>query len=367
MTVWMSAARSRPVPGGAEVVSPAPRAVWDRLFASDPEAVPTQSPQWLDSMRAARGYADASRLYRMPDGRELVLPLAARQRAGVALTEESWPYGWGYGGLLAEGGATDRDIEIVLADLARRPAVRTGVTPMPLQAARWDAAAPAQALRVPFTTRVIDLQDGFDAVWRGYSQSARRHTRKAEKLGVEIHRASGSGISPVLDTFTRMYGDAVDRWAQQRGQPLRIARLLARLRAVPAQAAAAAAGMGERCVFWSASISGEPLAVDVLLESSGHHMGWLGAIDPGLARRTSGTYLLRSRMIEDACARGVRHFHLGESDPGSGVDQFKAGFGGVTVPYVALRFERVPVSAGERHLRGAFAAASAWKQRRTRR
>ncbi|TQM09840.1 GNAT family N-acetyltransferase [Pseudonocardia kunmingensis] len=362
-TVWMPTARSTVTGGGVQVVSPAPRAAWERLYAADPDAIATQSPAWFDSVRAARGYADASRLYRMPDGRELVLPLAA-QRLGITLIEESWPHGWGYGGLLAEGGTTDRDAAVVLADLVRRPTVRTAVTPMPLQIAGWEAAAPAQALRVPFTSRVIDLRPGFDAVWRGYRKSARRGVRTAERLGVEVQRASGVDADAVLVTFTRLYGAAIKRWAAQRGQPLRVARLLARLRNVPAQAAAVASAMGEDCVIWSASIDGRPIAVDVMLQSPGHHMSWLGAMDADLARDTAGTYLLQSRIIEDACRRGVRHFHLGESDPGSGVDAFKAGFGAAAVSSIALRFERLPVTATERRLRAGFAMVSEWNNRR---
>jgi CelD/BcsL family acetyltransferase involved in cellulose biosynthesis len=364
MTIRVSEPVSTAAPGGVRVVRPAPRPVWEQVFASDPDAVATQSPAWIDSLSAARGCVDVSRLYEMPDGRRLVLPLAATVRAGVRMSEESWPYGWGYGGLLAEGGAADREIAVVLADLARRPAVRAGVTPMPLQAARWDAAAPARALRVPFTTRVIDLQDGFDAVWKHYRRSGRSRTRKAEKLGVEIHRASGADAAPALAEFTRLYRGAVDKWARQRGQPLRIARLLAAMRDVPGQAAAVAARLGEHCVVWTATTGGQTLGVDVMLQSAGHHMSWLGAIDADLARSTAGTYLLQTRVIEDACARGVRYMHLGESDPNSGVDEFKAAFGSTPVPYSTLRFERVPLSRAEHGLRAAFAAVSSWTRRR---
>jgi CelD/BcsL family acetyltransferase involved in cellulose biosynthesis len=367
MTVRTPMIRPATTRGGPEVVSPAPREVWERLYAADPGAIATQSPAWLDGLGAARGYTDASRLYRLPDGRELVLPLAARQRAGVVLTEESWPHGWGYGGLLAEGGATDHDIAVVLADLDRRPAVRTAVTPVPLQAARWTAAAPARALRVPFTTRVLDLRDGFDAVWRGYRKSARRAVRKAERLGVEVHRASGADTAAALAAFRRLYGEAIDRWAAQSGQPLGVARLLARLRDVPAQAAAGASAMGERCVIWTASIDGRTFAVDVMLQSPAHHLSWLGAMDPDLARDTAGTSLLQSRILEDACARGAQHFHLGESEPGSGVDAFKAGFGAAALPYCALRFERLPLTATDRRLRAGLGAVSGWNRRRAQR
>jgi hypothetical protein len=357
--------RRTPPRGTVRVVAPVPRAEWERIFRSDPDAVATQSPDWLDCLRRARGFADASRLYELPDGRRLVLPLAARRHGGIRVTEESWPYGWGYGGVLAEGGASERDIAVVLADLVRRPVVRTAVTPMPLQAARWAAAAPSRAHRVPYTTRVLDLQDGFDAVWKGYRGSARRWTRKAERLGVDVRCVSGRDASAALAAFAEMYRRSVDRWAEQRGQPLRIARLLAARRNVPGQVGAAVAGMGERCVLWSATLHGEPLAVNVVLKGATQDMWWLGTMNTEVARSTGASYLLQSRMAEDACSRGVRHLHLGESDPGSGVDEFKAGFGARQVGYDALRFERVPLSRTEHALRSAFASVSSWNRRRT--
>jgi GNAT acetyltransferase-like protein len=365
MTIRPSERATAP-PRAVRVDSPAPRAEWERIFESDADAVATQSPQWLDCLRSARGYADASRLYELSDGRRLVLPLAARLRGGVRITEESWPYGWGYGGLLADGGGvTESDVAVVLADLARRPVVRVAITPMPLQAARWAAVAPPRAHRVPYTTRVLDLLDGFDAVWKRYRQTARRWTRKAERLGVDVRPVSGADSFDALAAFADMYRRSVDRWAEQRGQPLRIARLLAERRDVPGQVAAAIAGMGRRCVLWSATLNGEPLAVNVVLRGATQDMWWVGTMDTEAARSTGATYLLQTRMAEDACTRGVRHLHLGESDPGSGVDDFKAGFGARRVDYDALRLERVPLSRAEHAMRSAFGAVSSWNRRRT--
>src|ERR1700712_1260739 len=120
------------------VVSPVPRDVWRAVLAADPDAVATQSPEWADAL-PPRGYADASRLYELADGRRLVLPLAARRRAGVTVSEESWPYGWGYGGGGGGGGGPPRGgARIVLDDLRRRPAVLRAVVPMPLRGQVWD-------------------------------------------------------------------------------------------------------------------------------------------------------------------------------------------------------------------------------------
>jgi lipid II:glycine glycyltransferase (peptidoglycan interpeptide bridge formation enzyme) len=86
-------------------------------------------------------------------------------------------------------------------------------------------------------------------------------------------------------------------------------------------------------------------------------------MDEGLARETLASYLLHSVAIQDACAQGIRWFHMGESDAGSGAEHFKRYFGAVPVEYAALRFERLPLSAAEQRARAAYAAISALPDR----
>ncbi|HEY2222102.1 hypothetical protein, partial [Actinomycetospora sp.] len=68
--------------------------------------------------------------------------------------------------------------------------------------------------------------------------------------------------------------------------------------------------------------------------------------------------LLHSLAIQDACEHGIRWFHMGESDAGSGPEHFKRYFGAVPVEYAALRFERLPLSRAEQTARAAFGAVS---------
>jgi hypothetical protein len=354
------------------ITSPAPRDVWRAVHRSDPDAVATQVPEWMDCL-ARRGYTDASRLYELPDGRRLVLPLAARTVAGLPVSEESWPYGWGYGGLLVDGGGpTEADCRLVLADLGGRPAVLRAVVPMPRNGALWSGAAPAHVRRVPYTSQVVDLDGGFDAVWKRYRRQARNSVRKAERFELDVRREDGTtAASPAgrgVRIFAELYAMSVDRWATQRGQPLRVARLLAARRDRPGQMAAAAAALGEHCVVWSVCRDGEPVAVNVVLQSGQHGVGWMCAMDPEPARTTLATYLLHSLAIQDAAEAGVRWFHMGESDTGSGAEHFKGYFGATPLEYEALRFERLPLSRTEERLRAAYGAVSArrsaWRERR---
>ncbi len=344
--------RTRPT---TAVVSPAPRAVWREVMAADPDAVATQAPEWMDCL-ATRGYTDRSRLYLLPDGRRLVLPVAARR----VLTEQSWPYGWGYGGALVEGGDLDvASCRLVLDDLTRSRSLLHSVTPMPLRGAVWAAAAGAAAERVPYTAQVIDLADGWDALWTTkFRRQARNSVRKAERFDLEIVREDGADRRGV-DIFADLYAQSVDRWAAQRGQPLAVARRLAARRDRPGQVAAAARALGERCVVWSVLRAGEPVAVNVILTTENHAIGWMCAMDDRLARETLATYLIHSLSLKDACERGVRWFHMGESDTGSGSEHFKKYFGAVPHEYAALRFERLPFSRAERGARAAYGALSA--------
>ena len=50
-------------PSSASITSPAPRDVWDRLVASDPTSLPTQTGRWLDAVCSVAGLEDASRMY----------------------------------------------------------------------------------------------------------------------------------------------------------------------------------------------------------------------------------------------------------------------------------------------------------------
>ncbi len=336
------------------VVSPAPREVWREVLAADPDAVATQTPEWLDALCAHTGRTDASRLYETDTGRRLVLPLAARTVGGVRVAEESWPYAWGYGGALVDGGALRPDeAATVLADLHRRRRIRTTITPAPQVAASWEAAAGPAIQRIPHRSQVVDLTRGFDAVWARYSKSVRNAVRKAERRGVEVHRDTTGAFLPA---FARLYESSVVRWAEQRGQPLPLARALFHLRDRPGQAAAVADALGERCVMWMATWRGEPVAVDLVLTHGRYVHSWMGVNDNALARESRGTRLLDSRVLEDACARGASHLLLGESEPGGTVEAYKRQLGATTVATSALRIEAVPYTPSTDWARGVVEA-----------
>ena len=341
----------------ASVVGPAPRDVWDRLVASDPRSLPSQTPRWLDAICAVAGLEDASRLYETADGRLLVLPLVRRRLLGMALAEASLPYGWGPGGLVAEGGRVlPEDIRTVFADLADRRAPRVTLRPSPATGRVWDAAVPTAVVRRPHMAQTLDLgAAGFGEVWRTrFKPDTRNRVRRAERAGVLVERDDTGRLVPV---FQELYQRSVARWARRDGQPLAVARWRAARREPGGKLPTVAAALGTFCRLYVASVNGRPAAAIVVLLGTASASYWRGAMDEQVVGRTYANYLLHRTAIEDACAAGCRAYHMGDSAPGSQLALFKSRFGAEERPYASYQLERLPFASAASAARGAVGGA----------
>ena len=320
-----------------EVVTPAPAGQWQAVLRASPDAMGFQSPGWLAAVCASRGWRDASRLYTTESGRRLVLPMVARGWA-AAVERSSLPYGWGFGGVVAEGQVCEADIAMVTADIAALGGLRNSVRPNPLHAAHWAAAHPAGALAVPRTAHVLDLRGGFDEVWKGrFTGSARTAVRKAERQQLEVESDSTGRLLPA---FYDLYERSIVRWNRRASARWRARRRdpLGKFRAVLEKTD----GM---TTVWVARRGGEPAAAIVTVGLGQTVNYWRGAMDEELAGPTRANYLLHRLAIEAACAAGCTTYHMGETGSSASLSQFKTRFGARPVDYHELRIERLPLTA----------------------
>jgi Acetyltransferase (GNAT) domain len=346
-----TATRSTAVLVGVSVASPAPREVWDRVIASDPHALPSQTPQWLAAICSVTGMEDASRLYETADGRLLVLPLLRRGVLGVPLVEASLPYGWGPGGIVAEGGLLAEDVQTVFADLAGRRVPRVTVRPGPLVATTWEKATPP-AVRRPLMAQTLDLRAGFADVWRAcFKSDTRTRVRRAERSGVVVQCDDTGRLVPV---FQELYRTSVARWARRDGQPLLLARWRAARQEPDSKLRTVSAAMGTSCRVYAASVGGRPAAAIVVLFGPTSAVYWRGAMDKEVAGKSYANYLLHCTAIKDACAAGCSAYHMGDSAPGSDLARFKSRFGAEEFSYASYRVERLPVTPVTDAARGAL-------------
>jgi hypothetical protein len=243
----LSAAPERPAapaPARLQVTAPAPRAAWREVLAADPEALVTQSPEWMVALRT-QGYEDASRLYEMPWGTRLVLPLV-RRRGRLA----SLPNAWGMGGLLADAPLTARDVAAVVDDLAAQRALSVAIRPNPLHAEAWERGAGGRAIALPRCAHVLDLEGSPEHVWTArVGKKTRNMIRKAERSGLDVEFDTTGRL---VGVFYELFERSVERWARQQHEPLALARARAHRRDPRRKLERWAAALGPAMRVWVA-------------------------------------------------------------------------------------------------------------------
>lgn len=340
------------------VTGPVQREVWRRVLASDPDAVPSQAPEWVDALCSTGRYRDVSLQYETAQGQLAVLPMVARAGWWVPAggTRDSMPPAWGFGGPLVEGGVNRRLLVAVATDLATHPRLRVHLRPNPLHAELWASATAGlpHLTSKPARAHVLDLAGGFDAVWRDrFKSTTRTQVRKAERLGVEVETDTTGRLVPV---FHQLLRQSVDRWASQQHEPRALARVRLARRDPVDKLLAVARSLGDGCRISIAWYDGRPAAGIIVLRGRNAHFT-RAAMDKDLAGPSRASSLLQKVAIEEACEAGCRKYHMGESSTGSGVSDFKDRFGARAYPYHEYFFESLPLSSVDQITRTAVKRA----------
>jgi hypothetical protein len=330
------------VPRTGQIFSPAPREIWREILSEDPDALVTQTPEWIDSLCQTGGYEDASRLYNLSDGQRLLLPMA-RQRALLSALSSlsSFPNSWGMGGILSSKPLRPGDLDAVLTDLMRQPEIRFSIRPNPLQAEAWAMDLSDKIKQIPRLAHVLDLEGGFSTLWdKAFKSTARTAIRKAEKSGLVVEKDTTGKLIPV---FYELFIQSLARWGSKQHEPLALARLRGRLRDPQKKFEILSRNLGQALQIWVAWLNGEPAAAIIVLQ--GKNASYTrGAMNKELAGPTRANDLLHRMAIEDACLAGCRYYHMGETGDSTSLAAFKSNFGAKAVPYAEFFYEKLPIT-----------------------
>ncbi|QZT62299.1 GNAT family N-acetyltransferase [Mycolicibacterium austroafricanum] len=334
------------------VRTPVPRRLWEEVLAADVEAMPTQSPAWIDCLCATGRFRDATRMYEMPDGSVAVLPLVR----AVGATAHSMPQSWGYGGLISAPGPPDALLATaVLHDLAS-VAARIHLRPNPIQAQAWSiGSADSGATVVPARAHILDLGGGFETVWRSrFKSSVRREVRRAEEGGVIIGTDSTGAFVPI---FYELLRRSFDRWAARQGEPGWLGRMRGRRRDPLSKFQIIADVLEDRCQISLACYRGRPIAAILVLRGGAVAHYTRGAMDTSIEVPVKVNSLLHKTAIEYACRDGCLRYHMGDSGFSAGLAQFKTRFGAQQHDFAEYWLERLPVFRAQRAVREAVKSA----------
>lgn len=292
----------------------------DAVADASPRATFYHTRIWLESL--ARAYPRMSLrclVARDAGGLRGYLPFFVARR-GPLHTSWSLPFGT-YGGPVSDDGDVDRALLVSFrAELERRGTFEAGWVDF------HSGAPDADALVEGALTHIVDLSDGFDAVWgRGFDKPRRRRVRRAEEQGLEVRAARGEDD---VRRFVRVYQQRLDAWKSGAGHPERLfLELVAR-------------GAGDRTRLWLAVRGDEVLGGHLNLYHRRSVIAWYGMASAQGDEMHAGT-MLYARCMRDACERGFDDYNLGASLGKRSLIAYKESLGGREYRYRIVRYRRL--------------------------
>ena len=347
---WDIRWQGRPV----RVTTPVPADVWQSVASADPTTMPFQTPVWRDCICAGSQWRDASRMYELPDGRQLVFMTARRSIPGLPAIEASWPHGWGTGGVLAPGGVRPEEIDLVWADIARCRVLSATVRPVFGATSAWSQARRGSSA-IPRKVHVARLEKPFEDYWvhsvpAKVRSNIRRAQRHLEQAGIII---TAGNTPELVRNFYDTYMKWIDWRARQRKVPLALARRQARRVEPFAKFATVADKLGRDCHIQIAWQDSRPVGAAISLYTVGSAVGWRLYADRSLPARYRLTEILITESLRHACEAGCQYLEMGESGNKESLANIKSRFGGQAFPLAEHYYERIPLSPA----RAAFQSA----------
>jgi hypothetical protein len=173
------------------------------------------------------------------------------------------------------------------------------------------------------STTATDLRPGFDALWKRFRDTHRRHFRSAEKQGVTV---SPAGSLEEVDAYYAIYRDSLRGWGDRATgfYPRSLFRNIAKMEAF---------GDGIRLLL--ARKGGTVIGGVVVVYHGAQAVYWHGVSRRESASAHPSPFLLVSALRE-ACEQGYRWFDfMGPNEHLKGVQHFKDGFAAQRLPYDA--------------------------------
>jgi len=305
---------------------PATPEEWDHAWEACPYATYFHARAWAELWQRYTG----GRVYPAPlwvrfaDGAHAVIPASRRRvAAGMASIVESSPAGTFGGWLSADALGADHARALASNLLASRHGVRWRVNPYDPNA----AALPLDGAS-PDTTRALDLSEGFEAIFRGWTKGHRAAVKQAQREGLSVRTAETPAD---WRAYYDAYRDSVRRWGDSASAVYgaRLFDILGETKSPDVR-------------LWVAVDGDRVVAGALCLYARRHVVYWHGAaLEDYFAKRPAN--LLVHAAIEDACRRGLGWFDFNPSGGHEGVEHFKRSFGAQALPAPVVTREVFPL------------------------
>ncbi|MEN9408080.1 MAG: hypothetical protein RL216_54 [Pseudomonadota bacterium] len=333
-----------------EILSDCTDSDWNRIYAVDALALPSQSSVWAHAICMTGGYEIKRRKYIFRDRTEAAISLFLKNRSFRPFhIHRSPPAAWGFGGPISTRPLNSEQLGVILDDCAGLPGAAVQIRPNPLAAGIWrEAALRSGWTALPRKAHVLDLDGGFDAVWNHrFLGRTRNHARKAERQGITVHSGSSADLVAEFDALFRM---SILRWARKQNEFSWLASLRGHIRDPKKKFLEMAQMCSDVVRVTIARRDGKAIAgIVVLFGNNAHYTR--GAMDDQAVGNSGTNSLLHATAIREACERGCQYYHMGESGDSASLAAFKGQFGAVGYDYAEYRHENLPILSADQTLR----------------
>lgn len=334
------------------VITPAPRSEWERIYEADPLAAPYLHPNLLHALVGGRN-RDASRLYRFSDGQQVVVPILATGLGALSMFV-GLPHHWGWGGVVCSQPFTKDHASAILKDLAAMPSVSTTFRTDSLRGDIWcEADLPPSVIDDGATSFLVDLNDGYEAAFSRFSRSSRKSIRKADSQGLRFE----SGHS---DDHFRAYFDLMDNaivhWAKNQNEPAALYRYRQRDALNQDLTRKVLDSMGSRIELILALLDDQVVAVGLNL-SDKHGYGLRMLLDHEAPRSVAVRDAFANECIKRSADSGANFYDLASSDPASPQSIYKAKLAKITKTHNSFVMSPAKLHIANRYWRKAVKSA----------
>jgi hypothetical protein len=295
-------------------VAPALRDEWDEVWKLCDYATYFHSSEWASiwSVYTNGEFVPAPRMILFSDGKKAVVPLSLQKGfKGWPKTFWSSPAGT-FGGWISKDSLTmDHTMLLVsyvrkLSDLCwRMNPYDELLSNVVVEGSRTDV------------TDVLDLKDGFEAIYQGWPKWHRKAANQARRKGVVIRLANSLGD---WKEYYEVYKDSLRRWGDTATSRYEFSLFEEMERR-----------NSPNIKLWLATYQEKIIAGALCLYAKKHVAGWHAASLEEYFRLRPNN-VIQYEAIRDACERGFSWYDFNPSGGHEGVRSFKKSFGTQAYP-----------------------------------
>jgi lipid II:glycine glycyltransferase (peptidoglycan interpeptide bridge formation enzyme) len=299
-SAWQSSA-------GDEVITSVRKATneeWDAIVDSVDSAIYFQTREWFDIWAEYAGFKSDTRLIQFDSGKKVLLPLAhINLLKGLVKVYFLAPKGMG-------GFLTDDELDAgekrALADLLKKIGMGYfAVNPYDTLTNQFDGFTAEDF------TQVVDLREGFEAVFKkwtiGHSSAVKKGIREGVTVGLAATEEDWRSFFLIYSAFlARQDRNATNDYTWK------LFEIMFRKRS-------------PRIKLWLARYRGQIISGALNVYHNNHVAGWHGATVQEFYK-LNPFHVLQYFIIQDACEKGFRLYDFMPSNGREGVIHFKNGF-----------------------------------------